>query len=126
MTLKCNKCNGTGFISGFSHVSEGVCFVCGGAGTLVGKEHTKNYSVQWVLQYKGDGFFKGEGKVKVKCLKDKGKTSEWAAMMDEEFYYIGQPVCGGSTHFKFSKDMGKEFVSHFKKTHFNRGFKFSE
>jgi hypothetical protein len=126
MTLNCSKCNGTGFIGGFSHVDEGKCFDCGGAGTLVGKEHTKNYSVEWVRQYFGEGFFKGDGKVKVKSLRDEGETSEWMAMMDDDFYYIGQPVCGGSIHFKFPKDKGKEFVSHFKKTHFNRGFNFKD
>ena len=126
MTLKCSKCNGTGFIGGFSHVDEGTCFDCGGLGNLVGKEHTKNYSVEWVRQYQGKGYFKGDGKVKVQCLKYEGETAEWMAMMDDEFYYIGQPVCGGSTHFKFPKDMVKEFVSHFKKTNYNIDFKFSK
>jgi hypothetical protein len=28
----CGKCNGTGYIPGFAHVAEGVCFDCMGLG----------------------------------------------------------------------------------------------
>ncbi len=126
MILKCGKCNGTGFIRGFAHVSRGSCFDCGGSGNLVGKEHTQNYSVQWVRVYKGEGYFKGDGKIKLKSLRYEGEKAEWMAMEDNDFYYIGQPVCGGSTHFKFPKDIGKEFVSHFKKTPYNINFNFKD
>jgi hypothetical protein len=31
--ITCTRCNGTGTIRGFSHISGGKCFACSGAGT---------------------------------------------------------------------------------------------
>ncbi len=34
MKIKCHKCQGTGFISEYRHVENGVCFACGGTGEV--------------------------------------------------------------------------------------------
>ncbi len=34
ISVDCFKCSGKGFIEGFGHVANGVCFRCGGAGKL--------------------------------------------------------------------------------------------
>jgi len=30
----CSKCNGTGYISAFKHINNGICFKCGGTGEI--------------------------------------------------------------------------------------------
>jgi len=32
--IKCQKCDGCGYIEAFGHYAQGVCFDCGGAGTV--------------------------------------------------------------------------------------------
>lgn len=32
---KCDKCNGTGYLSQYNHIEHGVCFKCGGEGTII-------------------------------------------------------------------------------------------
>jgi len=120
--MKCSKCNGTGFIGGFSHISEGVCFDCMGSGVLAkGKKHTVKYAVSYVRQFLQDGYFNGIDKVEVKKIENKyHKTAVTMLMEDSNFYYIGQPICGGSTWFKFPKEVYSDFVGFYKKSHYGR------
>lgn len=36
-TVKCPKCDGTGFIGHYAHIANGVCFTCQGSGTITRK-----------------------------------------------------------------------------------------
>jgi len=87
--MKCSKCNGTGKISGFSHISNGVCFDCMGSGILPGaKKHTVKYARSYVQQFCNKGFFLTEISDPLKpilCIKNKGhKTAEQLLMEDDK------------------------------------------
>jgi len=34
MKIRCHKCHGTGFISEYRHIENGICFACGGTGEV--------------------------------------------------------------------------------------------
>jgi hypothetical protein len=36
-TVTCNRCNGRGSVPGFSHIANGTCFACHGAGSVTRK-----------------------------------------------------------------------------------------
>lgn len=40
-SLTCSKCNGSGYLQGFTHIKQGICFQCKGKGslTLTDKEY---------------------------------------------------------------------------------------
>ena len=118
-TVKCNKCNGTGNIQGFSHISGGLCFDCNGAGILAApKKSTVKYSVSYCLPFAGPGFFPAEYQhmEKILCIGFNGHpTAEQWILKDEEFYYIGQPVCRSSTWWKVPKDTFIEFLENYDK-----------
>jgi len=93
-----------------------------GSGVLPdAKKHTVKYSNSYVRQYLQGGYFSGEGKIEVKkILNENHKTAVKMLMKDNNYYYIGQPVCGGSNWFKFPKSIYNEFIKFYKKTHFGK------
>ena len=101
--MECSKCSGKGIINSFYYISNGVCFDCMGSG---------------ILQ---DGYFNGEGKVEVKKIANENhETAIEMLMEDNDYYYIGQPICQGSTWFKFPKNIKEDFISFYKKTHYGK------
>jgi DnaJ-class molecular chaperone len=120
--MKCSKCKGTGIINSFFHVSNGVCFDCMGSGFLAeNKKHTVKYALSFVKQFLQKGYFNGEGKVEIKKIQEQNHVTAVKMLMeDSNFYYIGQPVCGGSTSFKFPKEIKEDFIKMYKKTHFGK------
>lgn len=55
-TYKCPKCNGSGFLSQYSGIANGVCFSCEGNGFKVGvpAEPMQVFSVYGVLRATGE------------------------------------------------------------------------
>ena len=120
--MECSKCSGKGIINSFYYISNGVCFDCMGSGILPdSKKHTVKYSVSYVKQFLQDGYFNGEGKVEVKKIANENhETAIEMLMEDNDYYYIGQPICQGSTWFKFPKNIKEDFKSFYKKTHYGK------
>jgi hypothetical protein len=132
----CYKCNGTGYLPGYSHVAQGVCFDCKGSGTR--PDRAKNnigYSRHFVQSFQGrpnpnvlhvdkydgreypDPFFPGEVQPTTwEVIALHGHSSaEHRVMFWDGFYYVGQPVCRSSTWYKVPPDQWAEFKKHYKK-----------
>ena len=120
--MKCSKCKGSGVISSFFYISNGVCFDCMGSGVLAeNKKHTVKYALSFVKQFLQEGYFNGDNKVELKKIYNQNhKTAVTVLMEDSNFFYIGQPICGGSTSFKFPKEIKEDFIKLYKKTHFGK------
>jgi RecJ-like exonuclease len=67
MTYKCPKCEGHGKINAFGHVQAGVCFKCGGSGSVANKPIAP--SVKWVCVYAGADVFTIKAKSESQALK---------------------------------------------------------
>lgn len=39
--IKCDNCNGTGYIPHYNHVENGICFKCMGSGFVIEKQYSK-------------------------------------------------------------------------------------
>lgn len=116
-TVICTKCNGTGYIAGFAHVNNGVCFDCGGAGTRLLMPNTVGYARQFVNDRLVRGFFiiedvLPEGTQALKCT---ASAEEWLYLAADGSYFIGQPVCKGGTYYHVQGQDWPEFTKHFNK-----------
>lgn len=131
----CYKCNGTGYLQGFAHVAQGVCFDCKGTGKR--PDRAKNnigYSKAFIKGFQGqpnpdiiltdhmgckyaDPFFPRTVQPKEwEVIKFPGHTSaEYRAMFWDGFYYVGQPVCRSSEWYKVPPDQWEEFKKHYLK-----------
>jgi hypothetical protein len=131
----CYKCNGTGYLQGFEHVANGVCFDCKGSG--IRPEFAKKnigYSRALVQSFQGEGdnnnmIDNGYGKLVPDPYfpkyvipstwevigNDGHPTAEQRVMLWAGFYYIGQPVCRSSTWYKVPPEQWAEFKKHYKK-----------
>ena len=124
-TVKCNKCNGKGHIPGFSHVNQGRCFDCNGAGILPEpKKSTVKYSVSFCLQFYKRGSFEKDHTVmqKIACIAFQGHpTAEEWILADKDFYYIWQPVCRTYSWYEVPKGTFEEFLTNYDKAFRRRG-----
>src|SRR5689334_10671717 len=115
--MECYKCKGTGFISSFSHVSEGRCFCCNGSGSIPdAKKKNLGYSKAFIGEYLQRGFFPEDqsGMEKIKCIGMEGHlTAEIWILKDADFFYIGQPVCRASLWYKIPLASFPEFLIHY-------------
>ena len=117
-TITCAKCNGTGHIQGFSHIQEGVCFDCNGAGVRVLKVGTVSFSREFINRYQQPGYTPpiDSDTKKVLCLYHAGRaTAEEWIMLKGDSYIIGQPFCGGSSWYIIPLEEMTEFMGHFNK-----------
>ena len=52
--VSCCKCSGTGYIKGFSHIQNGVCFTCSGSGKVLSyktsEQKQKNYELKQTIK----------------------------------------------------------------------------
>ncbi len=121
-TVPCHKCNGTGSIPGFAHVQHGVCFDCKGTGKLNSpKVRPVTYARAFCLQfYQRVGFFpEDQSKMqRLVCTGFEGHaTAEEWVLKDDEFYYLGQPVCRSSTWWKIPYAQYADFVKNYLKAY---------
>lgn len=120
-SIKCHKCNGTGFIPGFVHVSEGRCFDCNGTGVLIPpKKATVRFSRSFILQFEQRGYCPpvDDSTEMVACIGFEGhKTAEQWVMRKDDNYIIGQPFCGGSGWYIIPIDEMENFCIHFNKVY---------
>lgn len=101
--MKCSKCNGTGFISGFLHVCDGECFDCNGSGVIPdAKKSTLKYSKSFIDQFLMKGFFpESLNADKICAFAFIGHpTAEFQVLKDADNYYVGQPICRASGWYK--------------------------
>jgi hypothetical protein len=83
-TYKCPKCNGSGFLSQYSGIANGVCFSCEGNGFKIGQpvEPMQTFSVYGVLRATGEKAVaynvraKSAAEAIAKALKTFAKASE--------------------------------------------------
>ncbi len=54
-TYKCQNCNGTGKLSQFQHVHQGICFVCNGTGKIQSTDKINGPKLAWVEYHVGAG-----------------------------------------------------------------------
>jgi hypothetical protein len=120
----CYKCNGTGYIQGFAHVAQGVCFDCKGSGVRPDKAKSNvGYSKAFAEGFRGgkqdDPYFPAEVQPTTwEVIGMPGHpTAEHRAMFWEGFYYVGQPVCRSSTWYKVPPEQWGEFKKHFNKAY---------
>lgn len=116
--MKCYKCDGKGHIEGFSHVSQGRCFLCNGSGELPdAKKCNVGYSRQFIRVYMQEGFFpENHSFALIAPISFIGhETAEEQLLEDTDSYYIGQPVCRASGWYKIPKSQMSEFCKHYKK-----------
>jgi hypothetical protein len=122
MSLTCPKCNGTGTIIGFSHVSAGRCFRCNGAGSIPEpKRMTIGYARAFVEQYAGAGFFPEDQSSMTRIVRlstEDHPTAEKWLMRDASHFYVGQPVCRSSIWYKVPESEFEAFLKHY-----NKGYK---
>ena len=99
--LDCPKCRGDGFIPGFAHISEGICFQCKGSGKITYRPTSITFAETFVRQYMQDGYFHKDDNMELVSVLDwGGQTAELQLLKDNKFYYIGQPVCHASSWYK--------------------------
>ena len=118
-TVKCGKCRGTGYIPGFAHVSEGVCFDCRGSGVLVEKQKgTVKFSRAFISEYRQSGYCPEltSNTKKILCFEWEGHaTAEKWVMRKNGAYIIGQPICRASGWFVIPAPEMDEFLRHYNK-----------
>lgn len=128
--MRCSKCDGTGFISGFMHVDNGKCWMCCGTGNIPEvKNKTVAYAQAFIKQFQMDGFFpytrlagnKHEEMAEipleqVHCYgaKEHPTAQSWI-MKDATYYYVGQPICRASIWYRFPLDALQEFAKYYLK-----------
>lgn len=116
-TIKCTKCNGTGYIDGFMHVANGECFDCHGSGFLPEpKKTTLKFSIAFINQYQQKGFFPEDTTQMIKdvAISSIGHaTAEQWLLHDSEYYYIGKPVCRASGWYKIPKSDIVDFLKNY-------------
>lgn len=123
--IKCYRCSGTGKLNHFSHIADGVCFRCKGSGILGHRSiNSKGYSECFVADFFGVNLFPNEpyfpaDQSKMTVLEvfcNIGHpTAEYKVMKDNEFYYVGQPICRGSSWYAIPIDRWEEFKKHWNK-----------
>lgn len=117
--MECYKCSGTGFLPGFAHVAEGVCFACKGCGRVPdAKKKQIGYSRYYIEQFRGDSYFPADqsGMTRILAIGSIGHpTAEEWVIKDCTFMYIGQPICRSSTWYKVPIDNWNEFLIHYDK-----------
>lgn len=119
--MECYKCNGTGYLPGFAHVAQGVCFDCKGSGKRPDSAKKNiGYSRHFVEGFSGKGFFPEDQSniVTVVAIGFIGHpTAEERIMTDGEFMYIGQPICRSSIWYKVPNADWQEFLNHYHKAY---------
>jgi hypothetical protein len=115
--VRCGKCSGTGFIGAYAAIQNGVCFPCAGKGELKVKVGSATWYSLLLEKYRQSGFcpnfdnFETLGAV---CMMG-DDTAVVKVAKDSEFYYFGQPICGGSGWYKVPFSAVAGFVPAYKK-----------
>lgn len=131
--MKCIKCEGTGILEAFAHIAAGVCFACVGTGNIPpSKKHTLSFAKAFIYQFDaddpivrkedldagGDGFFpKYLTAVKLYAYAHLNSTAEMQVLLDDNFYYVGQPICRSSIWFKIPIDSWVDFKKYYQKVY---------
>lgn len=119
--MECYKCNGTGKIPGFSHVSGGVCFQCNGAGVLPdAKNNNVGYSRSIVASFYHSASFQEKLAHKIPNMQVLKRGMEawdnWIFLdTNTETYYICAPICRRNDWYEIPVMSLPEFLKHNKK-----------
>lgn len=120
--IKCYCCNGEGVLRHYNHIADGKCFKCGGSGLLGYRSaNTIGYAKRFVLDFYGIIMFPNEplfpkDQYKMTVLEviyNHGHpTAEYKVLKDNDFYYVGQPVCRGGNWYAVPISQWEEFKKH--------------
>jgi hypothetical protein len=115
--VRCGKCSGTGYIGSYAAIKNGICFPCEGKGELKVKVGSSTWYIVLLERYEQRGFCPNFSEISVLgsvCMME-NDTAVVKVAKDSEYYYFGQPICGGSGWHKVPVSEIKDFIPAYKK-----------